>query len=39
MEDAREPRTLQVLFDPTPEIHATDGTGAFAWPLVVDGDA
>jgi len=39
MDDAREARTLQLLFDPTPEIHATDGAGSFVWPLLVDGDA
>jgi len=39
MSDAREPRTLQLLFDATPEIHATDGAGSFVWPLVVEGDA
>jgi len=39
MSEAREVRTLQLLFDPTPEIHATDSAGGFAFPLVVGGDA
>jgi len=39
MSDAREVRTLQLHFDPTPEIHATDSAGSFVWPLVVGGDA
>ncbi len=39
MDDARDERTLQLLFDPTPEIHATDSAGAFVWPLLVDGEA
>jgi len=39
MSEAREVRTLQLLFDPTPEIHATDSVGAFVFPLVVGGDA
>jgi hypothetical protein len=38
MTDARETRTLQLLFDPTPEIHATDSAGNFVWPLTVDAD-
>jgi len=38
MDEAREPRTLQLLFDPTPEIHATDSAGGFVWQLVVGGD-
>lgn len=38
MEESREVRTLQLLFDPTPEIHATDQAGAFVWQLVLDGD-
>jgi len=39
MSDAREVRTLQMLFDPTPEIHATDSAGSFVWPLTMGGDA
>jgi hypothetical protein len=34
----RAPRPLQVLFDPTPEIFATDSAGAFAFPLTVEGN-
>ena len=29
---------LQVVFDPTPEIFATDSSGGFVFPLLVDGD-
>jgi hypothetical protein len=36
MDDAREERTLQLLFDTTPEIFATDAAGSFVWPLVVE---
>ncbi len=39
MNDAREARTLQIHFDPTPEIHATDSAGAFVWPLLSGGEA
>jgi hypothetical protein len=28
---------FDVIFDPTPEIFATDNTGAFFFPLLVDG--
>ncbi len=28
----------QVVFDPTPEIFATDSSGSFSFPLVVKGD-
>ncbi len=28
----------QVFFDPTPEIHATDASGGFFFPLRADGD-
>jgi hypothetical protein len=38
MNDAREIRTQQILFDPTPEIYATDSAGAFVWPLVASGE-
>ena len=38
MTEAPEPRTLQLLFDATPEIFATDGSGSFAFQLVVDGE-
>ncbi len=37
MSDPRELRTLQLVFDPTPEIFATDSAGSFVWPLVVAG--
>jgi len=37
MSDPRELRTLQLVFDPTPEIFATDSAGSFVWPLVVGG--
>jgi hypothetical protein len=30
---------LQVVFDPTPEIYATDSGGAFSFPLTVNGRA
>jgi hypothetical protein len=30
---------LQVVFDPTPEIYATDSGGAFNFPLTVGGRA
>lgn len=29
----------QVVFDPTPEIHATDTAGSFLYPLLVGGKA
>lgn len=38
MSEEREVRTRQLLFDPTPEIFATDSTGSFLWPLEVGGD-
>jgi len=38
MEEAREIRTLQLLFDSTPEIFATDSAGGFVFPLQTDGD-
>jgi len=37
MSDPRELRTLQLVFDPTPEIFATDSSGGFVWPLLVGG--
>jgi hypothetical protein len=37
MNDARDYRTQQLLFDPTPEIFATDSAGGFVWPLVHGG--
>lgn len=39
MDDPRELRTLQLTFDPTPEIFATDSAGNFSHPLTVDGEA
>ena len=30
---------LQVVFDPTPEIFATDSGGSFTFPLLVNGRA
>ena len=39
MTDARELRTLQLLFDPTPEIFATDSAGNFSVPLLHGGEA
>ncbi len=39
MDDPRELRTLQLLFDPTPEIFATDAQGGFAYPLTYHGEA
>jgi hypothetical protein len=39
MNEDREARTLQLLFDATPEIHATDSAGSFSFPLVVGGEA
>ena len=39
MDDPRELRTLQLLFDPTPEIFATDSAGNFSYPLTADGEA
>lgn len=38
MSDARDTRSLQISFDATPEIFATDSAGAFAYPLSVGGD-
>lgn len=38
MTETRESRTLQLLFDPSPEIFATDSAGSFLWPLLVRGD-
>ncbi|HSM13574.1 MAG TPA: hypothetical protein VLA66_05855 [Thermoanaerobaculia bacterium] len=38
MTEPRESRTLQLLFDPSPEIFATDSAGGFLWPLLVRGD-
>jgi hypothetical protein len=38
MEEGRDIRTLQLLFDSTPEIFATDSAGAFVFPLQTDGD-
>jgi len=38
MPEAREVRTQQLQFDPTPEIFATDSAGAFVWPLLVGGE-
>ena len=38
MGEGREERTLQLLFDVTPEIYATDSAGGFVLPLVVSGD-
>jgi hypothetical protein len=35
--DPRELRTLQLVFEPTPEIFATDSSGSFVWPLTVAG--
>jgi hypothetical protein len=35
MSDPRELRTQQLIFDPTPEIFATDSAGSFVWPLLV----
>lgn len=35
--NGREIRTLQLLFEPTPEIFATDSSGGFVWPLRFDG--
>ncbi len=35
--DARDVRTLQILFDATPEIHATDSAGSFVWQLAARG--
>lgn len=32
------PSNLRVTFEPTPEIFATDAGGAFAFPLLVDGE-
>jgi len=29
----------QIVFDPTPEIHAVDSQGAFSFPLTVAGEA
>ncbi len=39
MTDSRELRTLQLIFDPTPEIFATDSAGSFAFSLAIDGRA
>jgi hypothetical protein len=39
MDDARELRTLQLLFDPTPEIFASDSGGSFLFPLAVGGNS
>ena len=36
MNPAVPPR--QVVFDPTPEIYATDSSGGFRFPLVVNGE-
>ena len=33
------PEPLQVVFDPTPEIFATDAAGAFSFPLLAGGRA
>jgi len=38
MNDVREVRTQQVLFDATPEIFATDSAGGFIVPLVAQGE-
>ncbi len=37
MSDGRELRTQQLIFDPTPEIFATDSGGSFTWPLLLGG--
>jgi hypothetical protein len=37
MDETRELRTQQILFDSTPEIFATDSAGGFVWPLVAGG--
>jgi hypothetical protein len=39
MADPRELRTEHVLFDPTPEIFATDSAGGFVWALLAQGRA
>jgi hypothetical protein len=36
---SRSTQPLQVIFDPTPEIFATDASGAFFFPLLADGGA
>ena len=38
MNGPRTVKPLQLVFDPTPEIFATDATGAFVFPLAADGD-
>lgn len=35
MAEGRELRTTQLIFDPTPEIFATDSAGGFSFPLSV----
>ena len=35
----RPTQPLQVVFEPTPEIFATDSSGAFTFPLLADGSA
>ena len=39
MSDAPTLPPKQVFFDPTPEIHATDTTGSFLFPLKAEGGA
>ena len=37
MNDSRELRTRQLVFESTPEICATDSSGSFVWPLTLGG--
>lgn len=36
---SRDTPPRQILFDPTPEIFATDSSGAFVFPLLHEGEA
>ncbi len=39
MTNARTVPPRQLLFDPTPEIHATDSSGSFVFPLRSEGES